>query len=180
MFRRSLVAAIAGVLALSLFSGMSLAMPRQEPAALPLALTQTAEPPTPAPTNTPVPPSNTPVPPEPPTFTPLPPVEEQDDPTNTPVPPTADVPGLTATVLVSTEVAETAVAETAIVAGTPTPSPTPAPGEPASSQPPRALPKTGDPISSTLVLWLGLAMILVGLGGYIRRNSKVRARRPSR
>jgi|GEM_PF-6368874 len=115
----------------------------------PLALTETAEPPTltpiPPPSETPVPPTDTPVPP---TATPTP--QEAGErrqrtalPTETPIPPSPTI---------------------APEAPTPTPTPTPIPV-------PSSLPRTGEPDgNSSLLLWLGIGVLAIALGGSLIRR----------
>ena len=165
MVRRSLIVLILVVSAFQLLGVMRVPTIAAALPSVPLALTQTAEPPTPVPP-TAVPPTNTPVLPTavPPTNTPVPPDPNPRD-TATPEPPveTPAVPGETATVITSTEIA----------GGTPTPTPTPTP-DGASSPPPSSpagLPKTGEGSSPAALLWIGVAVLAVAVGGMLRRRS---------
>jgi LPXTG-motif cell wall-anchored protein len=163
MIRRSLIVLILVVSAFQLLGIMRLPSIAAAAPTGPLALTETAEPPTPIPPTavppTAVPPTAVPPTAVPPTNTPVPPPPDEPDDTPTPVPPAE---GTTPSPIAGTEVvgSPTPTPEP----GAPTPTPTPIPGTPPT---PKGLPKTGDsPISP--LLWLGIALLIVAIGGFVR------------
>lgn len=152
MFRTVTAAIVLTTLLLALRAVPSGAAPRVDAPAIPLALTQTAEPPT----LTPVPPTQVPteVPTEAPTFTPLP--SQDDDDREERTPETAETPVLPAGG--PTETPTIAPAETPTATTTPVPAP-------------QTLPSTGSLANEMApIFWLALALIAIGLSGLIPRR----------